>query len=158
MQPGREAKSISAETTFEHDLANREDLEAVLWRLCEKVARRLADSELAAAGVTLKLRSASFATRTRAARLATPTLLPERLFDAANRLLAPALDGTAYRLIGIGADPLAPAAEADPPDLADPNLTRRVAAQRAVDALRGRFGNTAVVRGRGFSSSAPRKT
>ncbi len=150
VRPGREAKSVSAETTFVHDLAGREELEAVLWRLCEKVARRLAENEVAAAGVTLKLRSASFATRSRAARLATPTLLPERLFEAGCRLLAPAVDGTAYRLIGIGADPLAPATEADPPDLADPSLTRRVAAQRAVDALRGRFGEGAVVRGRGL--------
>jgi DNA polymerase IV len=150
VQPGREAKSISAETTFEHDIAAREELEAVLWRLCEKVARRLAENEFAAAGVTLKLRSASFATRTRAARLATPTLLPERLFDAGCRLLSPAVDGTAYRLIGIGADPLAPAADADPPDLADPSLARRVAAQRAVDTLRGKFGEAAVVRGRGL--------
>ncbi len=150
VQPGREAKSISAETTFEKDIAAREELEAVLWRLCEKVARRLAENELAAAGVTLKLRSASFATRTRAARLATPTLLPERLFDAGCRLLSPALDATAYRLIGIGADPLVPAAEADPPDLADPSLARRVAAQQAVDALRGKFGERAVVRGRGL--------
>ncbi len=150
VQPGREAKSISAETTFEHDLAGREELEATLWRLCEKVARRLRENDLAAAGVTLKLRSASFATRTRAVRLATPTRLPERLFDAARRLLSPAVDGTAYRLIGIGADPLAPAAEADPPDLADPSLPRRVAAQRAVDALRGKFGEQAVMRGRGL--------
>ncbi len=150
VRPGREAKSVSAETTFEHDLAGREELEAVLWRLCEKVARRLAENELAAAGVTLKLRSASFATRTRAARLAAPTLLPDRLFEAGCRLLSPAIDGTAYRLIGIGADPLAPVAEADPPDLADPSLTRRVAAQRAVDALRGRFGESAVMRGRGL--------
>jgi DNA polymerase-4 len=155
VQPGREAKSISAETTFEHDLTAREDLESVLWRLCEKVARRLTENELAAAGVTLKLRSAGFATRTRAARLVAPTLLPERLFDAASRLLVPAIDGTAYRLIGIGADVLAPAAEADPPDLADPSLARRVAAQRAVDALRGKFGEKAIMRGRGLPATAP---
>lgn len=154
VQPGREAKSISAETTFDHDLATREELESVLWRLCEKVARRLAENALAASGVTLKLRSASFATRMRAARLATPTLLPERLFDAGCRLLAPSVDGTAYRLIGIGADPLAPATDADPPDLADPTLARRVAAQRAVDALRGKFGEAAIGRGRGLPATA----
>ena len=154
--PGREAKSISAETTFAHDLAGREALEAILWRLCEKVARRLAENELAAAGVTLKLRSASFATRTRATRLATPTLLPERLFDASCRLLAPAIDGTAYRLIGLGADPLALSADADPPDLADPALERRVAAQRAVDVLRGKFGEAAIGRGRGWPGGPTR--
>lgn len=152
IDPKRETKSISAETTFEHDLDQREALEAVLWRLCEKLARRLTEAELAASGITLKLKTAAFATKTRAARLATPTVLPERLFEAGRRLLAPAVDGTAYRLIGIGADQFAPAAAADPPDLADPMLPRRVAAQKAVDALRGKFGAGAVVRGRGFSS------
>jgi DNA polymerase-4 len=59
-------------------------------------------------------------------------------------------DGTAYRLIGIGAAPLMPAATADQPDLADPDAPRRAAAQSAIDALRGRFGNTVIVRGRGL--------
>ncbi|HEY7578204.1 MAG TPA: DNA polymerase IV, partial [Acetobacteraceae bacterium] len=46
VDPGRETKSISAETTFDSDLARLSDLERHLWRLCEKLARRLRDSEL----------------------------------------------------------------------------------------------------------------
>jgi DNA polymerase-4 len=73
VDPDRETKSVSAETTFEGDIADREALEAVLWRLCEKLSARLREKALAAAGVTLKLKTASFATRTRAARLPQPT-------------------------------------------------------------------------------------
>lgn len=150
VDPGREAKSVSAETTFDTDIAAREALEAPLWRLCEKLARRLREKDLAAAGVTLKMKTAAFAIRTRAARLPQPSRLPEVLFAAAQPLLAREADGTAFRLIGIGASALAPGAEADRGDLADPEAPRRAARWAAVEALRARFGEAAVVKGRGL--------
>jgi len=148
--PDRETKSISAETTFETDIAARDALEAPLWRLCEKLARRLKEKGFAAAGVTLKLKTAAFATRTRAARLPEPTRLPDVLFAAARPLLAKEADGTAFRLIGIGAQPLAPADQADRGDLADPEAPKRAARWAAVEALRAKFGEGAVVKGRGL--------
>ena len=54
-------------------------------------------------------------------------------------------DGTAFRLIGLGANPLLPEALADLPD---PDAPRPVAAQRAMDALHGRFGDEVIRRGR----------
>lgn len=148
--PERETKSISAETTFETDLRTLPDLEKPLWRMCEKLARRLAEKDLAAAGVVLKLKTAGFETRSRQARLPGPTRLPETLFRAAQPLLAKEATGTAFRLIGIGAQPLAPGAEADRPDLADPDAGRRAARWSAVEALRRRFGAAAVVSRRGL--------
>ncbi len=153
VEPGRDTKSVSAETTFDTDLTRAEDLERHLWRLAEKLARRLREADLAAAGVVLKLKTAGFATRTRAQRLPGPTRLPDALFEAARALLAREIDGTAYRLIGIGAQPLAPGDAADLPDLADPNRPKQVAAQAAVDALRTRFGAAAIGRGRGFPTA-----
>ena len=146
----RETKSVSAETTFEEDIAALPALEAVLWRMCEKLATRLGTKGLSAGGVVLKLKTAGFESLTRSARLAGPTLLPETLFDAARPLLARAADGTRYRLLGLGAAPLCPAAEADQGDLADPNAQRRAAKWRAVEALRGKFGAGSVVAGRGW--------
>ncbi len=150
VNPDRETKSISAETTFETDIAAREALEAPLWRLCEKLAQRLKEKDFAAAGVTLKLKTAAFATRTRAARLPQPTRLPDVLFAAVRPLLAKETDGTAFRLIGIGAQPLAPARDADRGDLADPEAPKRAARWAAVEALRAKFGEGAVMRGRGL--------
>ncbi len=150
VRPERETKSISAETTFNSDLTERAALERELWRLAEKLANRLRGSDYAAAGVVLKLKTVAFASRTRTHRLPHPTRLPELLFETARGMLAREVDGTAWRLIGIGAQPLAPGAQADPPDLADPAQPRRAAAQTAIDALRDRFGAKAVVRGRGF--------
>ena len=150
VDPSRAAKSISAETTFDTDLTRRDDLERHLWRMAEKLARRLAEQDLAAAGVVLKLKTAGFALRTRTRRLPGPTGLPDVLFAEARALLAREADGTPYRLIGIGAQPLAPGAAADQPDLAAPERQKLKAAQAAIDALRARFGAAAIGRGRGL--------
>jgi DNA polymerase-4 len=149
VNPERDTKSISAETTFDRDLVSVADLERPLWRLSEKLAGRLKEAGLAAGGVVLKLKTSGFASRTRTQRLPGPSVLPDVLFDAARVLLAREADGTAFRLIGIGALPLMPGATADQPDLADPAGPKRVATQAAIDALRSRFGPKAIGRGRG---------
>jgi DNA polymerase-4 len=148
VNPVRETKSISAETTFETDLTRAEDLERHLWPLAEKLARRLRAQDFSTGGVVLKLKTANFALRTRAAKLPAPTVLPDTLFHAARALLAREADGTAYRLIGIGASTLLPLTEADRGDLADPTAPRRAAAQAAIDTLREKFGATIVRKGR----------
>ncbi len=150
VDPVREAKSISAETTFGTDLSARDDLERQLWRVTERLAERLREAGFAACGVVLKLKTARFASRTRTQRLPQPTALPDTLFEAARTLLAREADGTAFRLIGIGASGLAPIAAADRGDLADPDAARRRARQGAIDDLRARFGGSVIGRGRGI--------
>ncbi len=154
----RDTKSVSAETTFDADLSTVAELERPLWRLSEKLARRLRESDYSAGGVVLKLKTARFALRTRAARLPGPTALPDLLFAAARGLLLREADGTAFRLIGIGASPLLPGADADRGDLADPDAGRRVAAQAAVDALRARFGDGVIGKGRGLGAVSRTKS
>jgi DNA polymerase IV len=156
VDPTRETKSISAETTFATDLTTVADLEKPLWRMCEKLARRLTAADLAAGGVVLKLKTARFAIRSRNARLHSPTVLPDRLFEVSRALLAAEATGTAFRLIGIGAQPLVPRDAADKGDLADVTTPRLAAAQAAIDTLRGRFGDSAIARGRSLGSE-PRR-
>ena len=151
----RESKSVSAETTFVEDIGERAELEAVLLGLCEKLARRLKQGELAAGGVTLKLRLPDFKLRTRARSLA-PTQLAPRLFEAARGLLATQPAGERYRLIGIGTTDLRPASEADAADLVEGDRAREKAREKAIDALREKFGRGSVVRGLAFRGR-PRK-
>jgi DNA polymerase-4 len=140
----REPKSISAETTFEGDVSEFRQLELRLWRLSEKVSARLKASKLAGATVTLKLKTARFAIRTRAQSFGHPTQLAAKIFACGRELLAREADGTKFRLIGLGVSALSPAADDDTADLID----RRVAeAELAIDRLRARFGDDAVVKG-----------
>ncbi|MEZ0170449.1 DNA polymerase IV [Microvirga sp. TS319] len=145
--PDRETKSISAETTFETDLRSFDDLEPVLWRLSEKVSRRLKAAGLAGRSVTLKLKDKDFRLITRTRSGMAPTQLAARLFEPARQLLKAACDGTAYRLIGIGAADLCDAAEADRGDLADQSVIRQARMESAIDRIRDKFGAAALQKG-----------
>ncbi len=145
-----EAKSVSAETTFERDIAEFRALERTLWQLSEKVSGRLKAKELAGATVNLKLKSADFRIRTRARSLPAPTQLAAKIFAAGRELLEREADGTRFRLLGIVVSSLAAAEDADPADLVDRRGERSKAAEHAVDRLRAKFGREAVVMGRGF--------
>jgi DNA polymerase IV len=144
----RETKSVSAETTFEGDIADFRALERTLWQLCEKVSARLKAKELAGGTVNLKLKTADFRIRTRARSLAAPTQLAAKIFAAGRELLERETDGTKFRLLGIGVSSLADAEDADPADLVDRQGERSKAAEHAVDRLRAKFGRAAVVMGR----------
>lgn len=142
-------KSLSAETTFAHDLTGFDDLMRRLWPLAEKVSRRLKAEGIGARTVTVKLKRADFRSRTRSATLADGTQSAETIYRIGARLVAKEADGTAWRLIGIGTSRYVPAAEADPPDLADPHGLARRDVERAIDSIRDRFGEDAIGHGRG---------
>ena len=103
--------------------------------------------KLAGSTVTLKLKTADFRIRTRARSLETPTQLAGRIFAAARGLLERETDGTRYRLLGVGLSAIVEAEQADPADLVD---GRSAQAEHAVDSVRARFGDDAVVRGLAF--------
>ena len=150
------ARSISAETTLSQDEAAATALAQILWPLCERVSAQLKEASLAAGTVTLKLKTSDFRLRTRSRRLADPTQLAETMFRIASPLLAAEADGaTRFRLIGIGADTLVDAREADLPTLFDDELGQPRRLERAVDAIRGRMGADALRRGRGLAAAIP---
>ncbi|MGE0256078.1 MAG: DNA polymerase IV [Alphaproteobacteria bacterium] len=157
VNPREPARSLSAETTFEDDLAGAELLRQRLWPLAEKVADRLKAAGLAGRTVTLKLKTARFKLITRRASLPAPTRLADTLWRTAvpllDRALADLPADTTFRLIGVGASGLGPAEAADPTDLADPDGGRRRQVEEAIDAVRARLGRGAIRRGRGLSGS-----
>jgi len=144
INPERETKSVSAETTFERDVGEFRPLEQYLWDLTERVSSRLKTGGLAGSTVTLKLKSADFKIRTRARALGHPTQLASRIFAAGRDLLSHEIGGTKFRLIGIGVSSLEDAAGDDLADLID---RRAAEAEHAVDRLRQKFGRDAVVKG-----------
>jgi len=143
-----EMKSISSETTFNSDLSDFGELSAALLAVCERLSARLKSKGVVGSTVTLKLKSAGFRLRTRARHLMIPTHLATTLYDNGVQLLAREMDGTAFRLIGIGVSGIEPATGDDPVDLLEPAVARRAAAERAMDRVRTRFGNEAVIRGK----------
>jgi DNA polymerase IV len=149
----RETKSVSSETTFERDLADFRALERILWAQTEEVSARLKSKQMAGATVTLKLKTADFKIRTRARSLESPTQLAQRIFAAARALLERETDGTRFRLLGVGVSAIVAADQADPADLVD---GRAAQAEHAVDSVRARFGDEAVVRGLAYEGPEDR--
>ncbi|MGY6570604.1 MAG: DNA polymerase IV [Salinarimonas sp.] len=147
VEPERAAKSVSSETTFDEDIAALERLEPILWKLAEKVSRRLRTADIAGRTVVLKLKTKDFRTRTRTVSGLPPTQLASRLYAAARQMLAAECDGTAFRLIGVGAADLVDAALADHGDLADREVVREKSREGAIEKLRERFGDAIVRRG-----------
>lgn len=152
VDPRGEAKTISAETTFERDISDAKELAHRLWPLCEKVARRLRDKGLAAGTITLKLKTKSFRSFTRARKLATPTQLAEVLYQSSLPLLEAEVTGKnagqSFRLIGVGSSIFADPEDADRPDLLNTDVTTHAKVEEAMEAVRKKFGRPAIIKGR----------
>lgn len=157
VEPERERKSVSAETTFDSDITAFEFLDARLWRLSEKVADICRRKDLAGRTVVLKLKTGGFRTISRSHTLPRATRSAGAIHEAGRAMLADLCDGTSYRLIGIGVANLEePGGEVQPDLLGAPD-TRRRSAEAAVDALRDRFGRDAVQRGLSWTDRGRRQ-
>lgn len=147
--PSRDVKSVSNEHTFSTDVREREEVEAALRRLVEKVSVRLRRKGLQGRTVTVKLRYADFTTKT--VRQTFPGAM-----DLADELLPAALDlirgawtpGAGLRLLGFGVSGFGvPSTQLDlfGDEVTDTSKSRALV--ESVDAVRARFGDSAILRG-----------
>lgn len=134
------ARSVGAERTLERDVARAETAEPILLALAEEVAGRLRAAGLIGRRVTLKYRTASFATHTHQRTLAQPTAHAADIYAAARALFAQRPARGPARLLGIQVSELTPAVRQA--RLGDG--TRRHALDAAVDAIRERYGERAI--------------
>ena len=145
--PARAEKSISAEETYDSDLASREDMERELLRLTERTAARLRKAGLAAGTVQIKIRQADFKTCTRQRKAQPPANGTDPIYGVARDLLGAWLarnPGARIRLLGVGGSDLAPAAQ---PDLFGSGEPEAVI-DKTVDEIRDRFGSDVLGRAR----------
>ncbi len=147
VDPDQERKGISAEVTFDEDIAVRAKLEDRLWPLCERVARQARQDLIAGRVVTLKLKTADFRLITRRRTLPGPTQTARTLFTVGRELLKAEAQGLSFRLIGIGISDLLDA-EGAGGDLFAGDETRARRGEKAIDTLRAKFGADAVVSAR----------
>jgi DNA polymerase-4 len=147
--PDREAKSISTETTFTHDIGDRQVLRNCLLNLVDELATRMRHAELRGRTVELKIRSSSFETRTRARSLEEATSTTEVIWRAALNLLQNSLTPAMLpvRLLGVGATKLTRDAAEQGLLFGDEMRQRHSALDKTVDAIRGQFGAASVHRG-----------
>jgi DNA polymerase-4 len=144
--PAAAPKSVGSEETFGRDLDDRDEILRETLRLADRTAGRLRAKGLCGRTVTLKVRFSNFQTITRSRSL------PEEV-DTAPEIYAVARDlydrlglqRPRIRLLGVAMTGLAPGPPRRQMDLFGGRDAGRVQeATRAVDSIRGRFGERAV--------------
>ena len=103
VEPDRARRSLSVETTFEHDLRGREALEAALAPLVQELAERMVRSGFIGRTLTLKLRYGDFRLASRRATQAMPIRERAQILLTAKALLRqrPRPEDP-IRLLGVG--------------------------------------------------------
>jgi len=158
--PDREAKSMGAEETFEHDISDFEILATYLLAQAERVAARLRRAGRVAVGVTLKYKLSDFKLVTRQVSVA-PTSDAKALYEAALALMKANPPGRPLRLIGLSAHKLtdrvvdlfeaattreAVASRAEPGKADEGRHARRDRLNEVLDGIRQKHGVDSVVR------------
>lgn len=145
VEPHRESKSISQETTFTHDVRDGDRLRRVLGEQADGVSKELKRKRLTATTVKLKLRWNDFTTLTRQTTFDHPVDDGEQIRLAAIRLFDQEWQGQLVRLIGVGVSGLSNTARQlslwDEPNEKEERLWQ------AIEKLRKRFGNQSIQRG-----------
>ena len=103
----RETKSVSVEDTFEQDISDPVQLEAIIERMARSVSGRLRKNGLSGRTVTVKMRHHDFETHTRSSTLPNPTDNARLLSTTARGLLAGEDISNGLRLLGVGVSGLA---------------------------------------------------
>jgi len=154
--PDRDEKQISAEETFDTDIADHARLRAELVRLADRTCARLRARQLSASCVTVKIRRGDFTTYTRQRRFEPPTQETRVITSLATALLdawLAAQPRAALRLLGVGVSELAPATQLEL--FTAPQSTRNRELDAAVDRIRERFGKVALTRASALERPAP---
>ena len=158
VDPREPRKSISSERTFFSDLDTSEELEDVMMKLSVSVGRTMRRSGLRALTITVKLRDGDFTTRSRGRTVPEAVETDAAVFAVARELLGELRSRrrTPSRLLGVGLTNFV--AGIDPAQLGLFEDGDRIEGEReralgkAVDGLRDRFGDGAVVPGRIMST------
>ena len=136
--PDRESKSLSHETTFEHDTHDRPFLEQTLRGFLRDLARDLRQDGLAAGSCTVKLKNTRFVITTKQHRFPHPLNYDPDMWPTIQRMLQELVrPATEYRLAGLALSSLTPA----PPGLFD---QRRTKAIETMDALSAKHGSSVI--------------
>jgi DNA polymerase-4 len=152
----QEVKSISHEETYPTDRFDPEELRREAVRMADAVAARLRAHGGAARTVTIKVRFGDFRTITRSSTPPTPVATGPAVARVAKDLLASVDVSPGVRLLGVGVSGLGEASSGGGEQLSllddiegegdsEPTEADWTAATHAIDAVRARYGDAAVV-------------
>ena len=142
---GEEAKSVGKENTFDTDLTDFQSCRHEVLDLSGQVGWRLRREHLAGHTVTLKVKFSDFRTVTRSTTGDRPISWDEDIFTLAEQMLRKINVKPGVRLLGVSVSSLF--RPEDEPVLGFEEDVRLQNRNRAVDALKSRFGEGIIKRG-----------
>jgi DNA polymerase-4 len=143
--PDVDEKQISAEETFDTDIADPARLHVEIVRLADRACTRLRAKKLLGGCVTVKIRRGDFTTYTRQRAFEPPTQETRVVARIATELLdawRQSQPRAALRLLGVGVSDLTEAIQADL--FTAPESSRNQQLDATVDAVREKFGSVAL--------------
>lgn len=169
-------KGIGNSTTLAEDVRTAAGARQILLSLAEQVASRLRRARQLAQTVTVEIKYSTFQSCSRQTQLTTPAATSESLYRCACRLFDELWDGSPIRLLGLRTSRLLPEDAPIqlslfdtglmelPPDTEKsgvpspkrpPDLEKQKRLEQAMDQIRQKFGQDAVVRGSLLKSQRP---
>lgn len=133
-----EAKSMGNETTFSHDLTDREEISKALLMLSESVGRRLRKHGKKALCLTVKIKYSDFTLAQRSRTLQVPFDTTDTVYDLSKGIFFESWSGKPVRLLGVSASELN---EGDQMMLVTDGRTEKAEnLDKSIDEVRKKFG------------------
>ena len=160
---GAAAKGVGNSTTLREDVTDADNAKKVLLSLAESVSGRLRKHEFLAGNVAVEIKYANFTKCSHQAPFLTPTNATSKIYEQSCKLFEELWNGTPVRLLGIRCSKLQDVGEPVQMSLFDmefskegerketiqkgPNLEKLEKLDKAMDSIKKRFGDGAIVRG-----------
>ena len=145
-----EAKGYSISTTLEDDVETAEAAHHILLALADSVAARMRADDFKAFCVAVTIRSNDFKNKSHQQKLREPTDGTNEIYQLAKKLFSELWNGkTPLRLLGIALTDLTKEdyVQTSLFDTADERKTKSKKLDKAVDALRSKYGRSTIQRG-----------
>jgi DNA polymerase-4 len=146
-----EAKSISSEETFDKDTDDPDVLKRVILEQAESVGKKLRGKRIKGSTITLKLKRSDFTQFTKSMTLGEPTQSTDVIYRYSLKLLEEVGIHHKFRLVGVGVSGF-DRAKGRQEQLGlftekDPRKKSWEDAEKAMDAIKDKFGQNAIKRG-----------
>ena len=152
INPASSRKSVSKETTFEHDISDFNKLKKILWLLTEEVSEMLKKNNFYSKSITLKLKRNNFKIITCSFTFLEPTCLAENIYQTAVLLLKNKIAMAPFRLIGLSTSNfLAEKQESFKNFKLDSKSQKIEKTEYVIDKIRLKFGKEIIKKGRSLN-------
>ena len=149
INPSSSRKSISKETTFEHNISDFNKLKKILWLLAEEVSEMLKKNNIYSRSITLKLKRHNFKIITCSFTFLEPTCLAENIYQTAVLLLKNRIEMAPFRLIGLSTSKFCTEKQESFSNLKLDSKSQKVEqTEYVVDKIRLKFGKEIIKKGR----------